>query len=241
MSVFQRSTGLTASAPWAVHGILAAIVCLAYPFSRVNAQPPGREDSEEIVFVHKLYFHGISYSDAHELGPAAVPQLLLLLRDRSEAPYWVNTIVTIGFIGDTTAVDPLLTFFAEQRDEVDGHTCRALLSVPFALGCLAFGGSESAFTYLTKRASPADWEDLQWRFGTEDLPAVMVEQAIIGLGVSGRSAARAVLAETPRTFGALSPEVRARLADLIGEALRANERISEEGPEQYFDGTDGGR
>lgn len=223
----------------AVAGALIASLVLGAPLAHAQAGEQVRVD--EYSFVHSLYFHGIPYSDAHKLGSGAVPTLLPLLQNTGEQLYWVNVIVTIGFIGDTTAVHPLLTFLDEQRGEIDDATYRAVLSVPFALGCLAFAGSDTAYAYLVSRTTPKGWMDLAWSHKGEDVGILMTEQAVMGLGVSGRSEARLLLERIQERLGDLGPVARAQLADAAEEALRVNARIRDEGPEGYFGSSEGGR
>lgn len=143
--------------------------------------------------VGKHYMDGVPYASANALGSQSLPYLFELLEDQSQKPYWVNIIVTIGFIEDSSAILPLLTFLETPVDEVDSFSFRALLSIPYALGCIASNGSTQALDFLGEKAENPDQSPLRWTFRGKPIDQIISEQSVMALAVSGRPEARQVL------------------------------------------------
>lgn len=193
--------------------------------------------------VHKHYINGIPYVEAHNLGPEAVPYLVEMLQDPNEKEFWVNIIVTLGFIESTQAFDPLIAFLENAEGEVDIHTFRALLSVPFAIGCLGSTGDSEALNYLIGKINPPVQESIKWDFRGKNIRLLLSQRAIIGLAVSGRLEAKKVLLDLKRQIvdneevtqqaGSSSKE-REALSPYIKEGLHIMERIEQEGRSHIF-------
>ncbi|MFA5906214.1 MAG: hypothetical protein WC836_19955 [Desulfobacula sp.] len=153
------------------------------------------QGDEEIKFrvndlVLKHYMDGIPYAKANALGKDALPYLFELLENPDEKLFWTNIIVTIGFIEDTSAVDALINFLEKAEGEVDGATFRALLSVPYALGCIASGGHAKAIDYLGTRITGQKNLRINWNYKNKPISDLIAEQSVMGLAVSGRPEAR---------------------------------------------------
>lgn len=143
--------------------------------------------------VLKHYMDGIPYAKAHALGSDALSHLFELLNDSDEKMYWTNIIVTIGFVEDALAVEPLTDFLDKTEGDVDGATFRALLSVPYALGCIASAGGSDSLNYLTATVQPPQNLSFSWSYRGKDVAELIAEQSVMALAVSGRPEARSVL------------------------------------------------
>ena len=178
--------------------------------------------------VGKHYFDGIPYQVAHALGPEALPYLFELLGDPGRKPFWVNIVVTIGFIEDASAVARLIAFFEDTQGEVDSFTSRALLSVPYALGNIASGGDVRALQYLADsvKAPP----NVRWSFRGKIIADLIVEQSVMALGISGRPEARRLLMELKVKWEEkTAAEAGTRFLENIAQALTLMDRIAAEG------------
>jgi hypothetical protein len=180
--------------------------------------------------VHKHYMDGIPYEQAHALGPDALPYLFELLNNPDEKLFWTNVVVTIGFIEDPSAVEPLIAILEETEGDVDGATFRALISVPYALGCIAAGGDDRAIGYLGDNIAEPLNRNLKWNFRGKPVAEVIAEQSVMGLAVSGRPEARqrlkAMQAETARKG---VQETRRFRTDTVPQGLMLMDRIDARG------------
>ena len=189
------------------------------------------ESDEEIQFrvndlVHKHYMDGIPYAKANALGKDALPYLFELLENPDEKLFWTNIIVTIGFIEDISAVDSLINFLEKAEGEVDGATFRALLSVPYALGCIASGGNARAIDYLSTHITGQKNLRINWNYKNKPIADLIAEQSVMGLAVSGRPEARqklqAMKAEVEKKGGA---ETRRLHTDTVPQGLTLMDSI----------------
>ncbi len=183
---------------------------------------------QDLVFKH--YMDGIPYSEAHALGPEALPYLLELLENPEIKIFWTNVVVTIGFIEDPSAVDPLIDFLERAEGEVDGASFRALLSVPYALGCIAAGGGDRSIAYLAGTIAGSGNTAIRWQFRDKPVHDLVAEYAVMGLAVSGRPEARQLLQTLHREAvkkGAHEP--RRFLTDTVPQALTLMDRLESRG------------
>jgi hypothetical protein len=183
--------------------------------------------------VDKHYIDGVLYAEAKGLGREAVPVLLKLLDDTSQKQFWVNIVVTLGFIEDSSAREPLLDFLEKAEGEVDGFAVRALLAVPFAIGCIASNGDSRAFDVLQERARTPHIRRARWAFRGTDADRLLAEQAVSGLSVSGLPQARGVLESMAAEQGGPAP-VQKGLSDQIRQGLATLDRIRDEGRSKIF-------
>ncbi len=142
------------------------------------------------MLIHNHYMNGIDYAQARALGPDAIPYLVEQLNDPEQKEFWVNIIVTIGFIEDSSAISPLKDFLETTVGEVDVFTLRALLSVPFAIGCIASSGERESLNYLETWVDTPDVPPASWSYQNKDVRALLSEFALTGMAVSGRAEAR---------------------------------------------------
>jgi hypothetical protein len=172
--------------------------------------------------VGKHYMDGVPYEAAHQLGPSAVPYLFELLGNPEQKEFWVNIIVTIGFIEEPSGVNRLVAFLENARGEVDSFEARALFSVPYALGCIASGGDSASLQYLVGKLEAPQNKSAPWSFRKLPVNKVIAEQSVMALAISGRPEARHYLKKMSGT------KARA-MRDQIDQALVIMDRIAKEG------------
>lgn len=197
--------------------VCLGILAVSTLWAQDNADLEGR--------VHKLvlrhHFHGIQYSEAKALGRNAIPILLRLLEDEGVEQFWVNTVVTLGFIESSDALDPLLRFLYSREGEVGVETYRALAAVPFAVGCIASNGDLDALAFLEQGT-----EGLLrpgWRFGSKDPTRVLAGKSVIALAVSGQPRAEVAIERLEREVA--TGLAASDLADFLTTARKVMSRL----------------
>ena len=146
-------------------------------------------------FVLRHYFEGIPYDEARAFGVTALPRLRQLLDDPSHRDFQANIVSMIGIVGGEGAADTLIGYVnANQERTLDPATYRGAVTAVMALGLVANVGDANALSFLAAKAlalaaaAPAS--------GTLRLEAVTVgQQAVLGLGLSGRPEAAQVLTQ----------------------------------------------
>lgn len=183
--------------------------------------------------VLKHYFDGIQYTEANALGPNAVPYLLEMLNDTNIKEYWVNIIVTIGFIESSVALEHLIYFLENTKGEVDDYTFRALLSVPFAIGSIASNGDPNALNYLVGRVYTP--RQVRWRFRGKKINELLAKESIIGLAISGQAKAKTELLRLKEEIERKKwPPEREILIESVMNGLNTMDRIKNEGRSRIF-------
>ena len=95
------------------HAVVLMAILVLIPLS-ISAQTDELKTRvDDLVFKH--YVDGIQYVEANALGDGAVPYLVELLDNTDVKEYWVNIIVTLGFIESSSALNPLVSFLEENR------------------------------------------------------------------------------------------------------------------------------
>ena len=195
-------------------------------------------------FVRQVFIHGVPYEEASRYDASAVPALLAMLRDPAEQAHWANIVVVLGMIGDERAVDPLIAFIEAHAppDGLSREHYAAKTSALMALGYLTNrSGNRKALDYLKSGVAPTTWaaKDIA---GRAPFQSSLSERnrdfskfAILGLALTGHPEA----AQTLRQLQAPSPspatrEFQAQVGDVIAEALRENQKISEQGLMNYY-------
>ncbi len=217
-----------------VFSVLLILALVSSPLTTLaQTDDPLKAQVDDLV--HKHYMHGIQYVQAKALGPAAVPYLIDLLDNPDEKEFWVNIIVTLGFIEDSAALAPLISFLSDAHAEVDSFTFRALLSVPFAVGCIASNGDSRALGYLLDNLSPSASRSAQWSFQGKKIDQLLMEQSVTGLAVSGRPEARAELLKLKEEIEKKEgPSDRLLLIESVKDGLTTMGRIENEGRANIF-------
>ena len=145
------------------------------------------------IFVLRHYFEGIPYDQARAFGPAALPRLRELLADPANSEFQANIVSVIGIVGGPGASETLIEYVNSHQDRsLDPNTYRGALTAVMALGLVSNTGDERATGFLAERARAL--VAAQPASGALRLePATVGQQAVLGLGLSGRPEADAVL------------------------------------------------
>ncbi len=187
-------------------------------FSAAEAAPSGDPVPLQ-EFVSRTFVHGIPLEEATAYGPAAVPELIAVLRDPRRESQWSNAAVMLAMIGDPAGVDAVLAFIREPgAGELTTERAWARGSAVLSLGYAANRGNRQALQYLAEGLDPAAWSrrGLRGVAGPRQVEAgeepegpdeLLSEQAAAGLALSGRPEARAALEGRLRAPG-LSPGQR---------------------------------
>ncbi len=207
-----------------------------------RAVPPaeaGPVMSELELRVRKSLRGSPTRKNSRALGRDAVPVLLSIIRNEDDVQYWRNSVSMLGHLGDERALIPLMELLENQSGELSKTKCGQFRQIPWAIGHIAEAGSEEAFDYLTRGLREEDWKRLEWTcrgVDSEELRRFYAERAIMGLAVSGRKEAPAILRDLERETGRRPDSMfKRRRLDLIREALRVHREIEKVGMDQFFD------
>jgi hypothetical protein len=194
-------------------------------------------------FVRRLFIHGIPYEEFMRYGPNVIPTLLEMLADPREERAWPNIVIVLGVLGDDRALTPLISFIEQNNGgKLDYNRYQAKRNAIFALGYLVNKSSnQEALAYLKAGLDPSVWakRGITWTSPEYETAADRNRElsriAIIALGVSGdpsaQKALRALLIPAPT---GTEREFREQMSGVISEALKANQRIAEEGLAAYY-------
>lgn len=185
-------------------------------------------------FVTKMYIHGLPYEEAKLYGKPAVPELLKMLKDPSLEPYHANIVSALGYIGDPLASNDLVYYVEASKGEISLDRFNAILLVFQALGHIAQSGDSGAMKTLKDYTSSESWKSKKLNFSfkqykTSVLSEVLVRQAIVGLGITGKTEAQQKLDELRR-----SSTTPRDLKDNLNEAMNLNEKIQKLGAKKVF-------
>lgn len=193
-------------------------------------------------YVHRIHFEGIPYAEASGYTSSSVPTLLEMLGDPQEEQYWTNIVGMLGIIGDEQALDPLINFIEKHVEEtLSPAHYRAKTSALMSLGYMVNKSqSERALAYLTEKASPTAWEEMEGASPfTTEAPARnqdFAKYAVLGLAMSGHPTAGKVLEELQSAGArAEASSFQAQIGDMVSEALNANRTIAEKGLAGYYE------
>ncbi len=194
-------------------------------------------------FVHQIYIHGVPYEQANAYDSSVVPTLIEMLNDPEEEQYWSNIVVTLGIIGDESAVEPIIEFINRgQEGEISPIHYRAKRSAIMALGYLINKtGNERALNFLTTSLNPQVWNerdlsgDSPFAETTEDRNEDLSKYAVLGLALSGHPQAEEALRslQAPSDVPAVE-DFRTEVAEVVDEALETRQRVSEMGLAEYY-------
>ncbi len=220
--------------------VVASVVAMA--LFGWNGQAPERSPADPLAFVMTEHIHGVPYTEARALGPTAAPMLIDALGKQELGQWRSNIVVTLGFLGDPRAVEPLKKFLEATEGEVDDATFDALLDVPTALGDIARSSGDpkgDIVLYLDQGSRPSWWQKSNVRWFTvgyegERLYAELASRSIAGLG---RVASRRSVEVLKGLIESLADPTLKRRA---GEAIELSNRIQREGPAATFTPRPGG-
>jgi hypothetical protein len=176
----------------------------------------------------------VPYTEAHALGPEALPLLEGYLREERWKTKWVIIVHAINFIGDPAGFPALRDFlFNRFGGEVDHATFEALYCTVSSMGPLA-ARSDSAFQFLVSGTDPSYWTRVHWKDpnhkgGAEYQRVWLSELSIMQLGLSGRPEAVAVLKKLQG-----KPHSKLQIDD-VKEAIQLQREVEDVGPDRYYE------
>jgi hypothetical protein len=202
---------------------------LMTPDLRSQIQLPGSSVEE---FVHKVYVHGVPYEPASKFPSSDVPQLLRMLADPNEQPYWSNIVATLGAIGDVRAAKPLIDFLTGGTGNLSEEHFKAKTAVLMSLGYLINKSRDpQSLDFLLRSLNPNVWaERIKWRApfpeGVANQRIHLTALSIWGLALSGTTEAGEALRALKRPARTASERrVKAALINVIDEALALHEKV----------------
>ena len=187
-------------------------------------------------FVRQTYFHGVPFEIAARYEPAVVPQLLEMLSNSSDEPYWSNVVTVLGAVGDEAVVDPLVNFIEEGEAALSADAYNGKTAAILALGYLANRtGSQRALDYLISGLQPTSWSAraLSWTSPFQDPQGrnlQLSQMNIIALALSGREPALEALQNLRITS---TRGIEPQVDSLLDEAIEAHETIDRDGLATY--------
>ena len=188
-------------------------------------------------FVHQIYIEGMPYEAANAYDSTAVPTLMEMLADSTEAPYWANIAVVLCIIGDPIYVDPLIDFIKADQGTLTDEIYRAKSSAIMALGYLINKtGDENALNYLIESIDPGVWAQREVQYvgpyeaSTEARDLNLSTMAMLGLALSGRPEAMEALSRVTVPEGAVDDP----LAGVAAAAREAHQQIAADGLVEYY-------
>jgi HEAT repeat protein len=193
-------------------------------------------------FVRQIYVEGVPYEEASRFDSSAVPVLLQMLEDPAEEEYWANIAVTLGIIGDESAVEPLIAFIEKPVEGISRTQYTAKTSALMSLGYLVNkSGNERALNYLIGSLDPEVWEK-RGRMAASPFHATPEERnrdlskyAVLGLALSGRPEAAAALRSLQEPAQTRSMrEFQNQYGDVVSEAISTNEKVAQMGLAEYY-------
>lgn len=220
--------------------ILVALAALVWSGCEASQ---GQGPMEIREFVHQVYFEGVPYEDANKYDASVVPALLEMLEDPAEEEYWANIVVTLGIIGDESAVDPMTAFIARGEEGTMSRVqYTAKTSAIMSMGYLINKtGNEKALDYLEECLNPQYWSSRgpagasPYGASVEERNRDLSKYAVLGLALSGHPSAAELLRSTQEPSTAESLQAfRTEVSDVVVEALSTHEKIAEVGLEEYY-------
>jgi hypothetical protein len=193
-------------------------------------------------FVRQIYFDGLPLARAAGYGSDAIPVLVEILNDPEQVLYHQNAALTLGMIGETASVDPLIDYLesgaslpADASEVESAYSSKGRVAAVVALGYAAnLSGSSEAVEALmglvqsgaleAAAAGPADADRL-------------AEYAIIALGFAGSDEAVGFLNSLDRGGSerfASAAEPAEGLAEVVDTALMISREVAERGLLAYY-------
>lgn len=160
---------------------------------------------------------------------------------------WPNAVTLLGIIGGEQAAETLISFAEEHSGQVvDPATFRATLDSVLSLGYVVNREPvEEAIGFLTETAQAIGDEEPQAaateaEFGVEGglrvTDSMLAHSAVLGLSLSGRPEARAVLEElASQPSAAATGEVdNAEAETLLSDALATHSEVADRGLIEFY-------
>jgi hypothetical protein len=213
--------------------LFGLVVCVLGVAAASAARADSASDAEKMV--SERYYEGVPYWEASALDGDAVKWLAQMLRDPAESEHHANIVMALGMSGRPAAFEALRRYANQPLDgEVDRDTYRAQTRVRLAMGHLARSDQRALRWLLDEVRKPES--DPGWSFRYhhgQRLAAILREQALTGLGISGAGEAADAL---DRAVG------KAKGSDVLAERRRRHarharllrDRVATEGPDAVF-------
>lgn len=141
-------------------------------------------------FITEEYIIGLPCEQAGQFGPESLPALVEMLKDSGYQDYWENVILTMGCIGDSSAVQPIQDFVENHKGQISFEAFVALQSVPTALGFIAKNGDERALELLSRLARKNYWQQAnlivfdKFTVSSQTIQRNLMRSTILALGNS---------------------------------------------------------
>jgi hypothetical protein len=193
-------------------------------------------------FITQHYAHGVPFDEAKAFGESVLPRLRTMLSDQKYMDFWSNVVIVMGINGKKETFKHLRSHLERKGEgvlELGDYNSRihALAAMGYLANKLA-SNSGDAVKYLKNGVDPNTWKKkkIKWRSPTHRLPSEqnviddLVTQSVLGLALSGQSAAEVVLSEINMNL----ERSRAIDAGFLAEALRSNRYIREHGLTAYY-------
>jgi hypothetical protein len=201
------------------------------------------------AFVRQTYIEGIPFNEVKRMSPSlALPVLIKMLDDSREEQYWTNIVVTLGMLGDSRAVAPLINFItrSEERSELSPPQAVAKTSAVMSLGYIINKTIKGqALTFLAEGVDPQVWENRNIQWSSSFYPSMrernnqLATMSILGLAISGRPEAEKILRDLQHPApDSQSMAVRQRLPgieNVIEDAVKEHAKISRDGLQKYYE------
>jgi hypothetical protein len=183
----------------------------------------------------------VPYEQASKYDSTDIPILVDMLSDTSKKIYWSNIVITLGMIGDESAVDTLIGFINKSENtNISKSHYLAKSGVLFALGFIINKTNNStAINFLRNRLQTSNWDStsITWKapyhnsFKQRDFQ--LLQKTILGLAITGSPQIVSTLdsVKTDTTFN-----YYAEIKDLVIDAININQRIDSLGLSAYFKG-----
>ncbi len=196
-------------------------------------------------FVRRVFIQGVPYNSASKYNVSDVPVLLGMLRDPANEQHWSNIVVTLGIIGDTSVVAPLISFIEsdEGEDALTDEHYKAKASAVMSLGyVINKTGNPQALTYLRESLDPQAWTKrgvdglASFQASTAERNTDLSKHALLGLALSGHPKAAEALGALQQPALTKSQQAfQAQIGDLVSEALKDHRKIASQGLAGYYE------
>ena len=228
--------------------LCASLALPAHGLSMSSQQRGQKAKDPETVraFVRQTYIEGIPFNEVQRMSPSlALPVLIKMLDDSRDEQYWTNIVVTLGMLGDSRAVDPLINFItrSEERSELSPPQAVAKTSAVMSLGYIVNKtGKGQALTFLAEGIDPQVWENRNIQWSSSLYPSMrerntqLATMSILGLAISGRPEAKKILRDLQHPVDPRSMDVRQKLPgieNVVEDALKEHAKISRDGLKKY--------
>lgn len=212
---------------------VCGIAMMAFAVANAAAADPAADADAAERLVRQTYYEGLPYEAASAITDAGAARLAAMLADPAERAHAANIAVALGIAARPGAYEALARATESgSSGEVDRTEARLRTSLPIAMGHLA-RSDDRAYAWLVARVDDTR-DDPGWSSGSRAGPRLAAQlrrRAIMGLALSGRSDADAILQRLAQPSGqrraaaAADPELTA----IVETARDVHARIARDG------------